>query len=65
MGVIRTVRLRAYGGEIIERVLLAVERGTVVVCRKEEYEAAERERREPVVIGFPLSDVVESDEGAE
>jgi hypothetical protein len=59
----RTIRLRAYGNEIIERVLLAVENGRVVICTREEYETALREDREPTAISFRSEDVV-WDEGA-
>ncbi len=52
------VQLQAYGGEIIRRRVVEVARDTVYVCRDEEYEKAERERREPVAIGFRLGDVV-------
>jgi hypothetical protein len=32
---------------------------SVIVTTKEEYEAAAREQREPICIGFPLADVIE------
>jgi hypothetical protein len=54
-----TVKLRAYGGEIIERRIVAVRGNTVAVCKDEEYQAAQREGREPLSVGFPLSAVVE------
>ncbi len=37
---------------IIERRLVAVENGLLFVCKNEEFEAARREQREPVCIGF-------------
>jgi hypothetical protein len=39
-------------GEVLERVLVSVENGVCFVCKREEYEAARLENREPVCIGF-------------
>jgi hypothetical protein len=52
------VTLRAYGGEEIVRRIVRVDKGIVVVCRTEEYEKAQKEGREPVVVGFRLRDVI-------
>ncbi len=52
------IKLRAYGNEVITRQLVRLDKETVVVCRSEEYEAAVREKREPVSVGFNIRDVV-------
>lgn len=56
----QTIRLRAYGDEVITRVAVREEDGVVLVCKQTELEAARREGREPRLVGFPASDVVES-----
>jgi hypothetical protein len=38
--------------KVLERVLVSVEDGVYFVCRDEEYDAARRDGREPVCIGF-------------
>ena len=53
------VRLRAYGGEEIIRRVVAVKPGVVLVCKDEEYAQAQREGREPAVVGFRLEHVIE------
>ncbi len=55
------VKVRAYGGKILTRRVVAVdeERCVVFVATDEEYRQAEEEGREPRCIGFPLWDVVE------
>lgn len=52
------IRVRAYGGRAVDRRLVEVRGQTAVVTTDEEYQAAKKERREPISIGFPLSDVV-------
>lgn len=52
----RMVRLRAYGDEIIERVLLGYERGRPIITSREEYEAAQRTGRAPAMLLWPASD---------
>lgn len=61
MSVIRVIRLRAYGDEIIERVLMDFDRDHVYITTQEEYEAAGREGREPRMVGFRREDVVPDD----
>jgi len=58
------IRLRAYGGQIIERRLVRLDKNTLVVCRPEEYDAAQSERREPIVVGFHIEDAVGTSEEA-
>lgn len=58
------VRVRAYGGEIITRRVVEVDGDIIVICRDDEYQAARREGREPVSVGFPRSAIVDG-EGAD
>jgi len=51
------VKLREYGDNEIVRRVVRVEGDIVLVSREEEYQAAEREGREPVVAGVPLEKV--------
>jgi hypothetical protein len=53
------VQVKAYGGKVIAGRVVEVRGRSVAVTTKEEYEAAAKERREPICIGFPLSDVAE------
>ncbi len=46
------VRLEADGGEQIQRRLVRVDGDVLEVCRDEEWEAAEREGRSPITVGF-------------
>lgn len=59
-----TVRLVAYGDEIITRTVVGTANGTLLVCRVEEWGKAQRTGREPTVVGFPLSAVVQEPTGA-
>lgn len=52
------VKLRAYGGEELVRVVVRLDKKTVVVCRQDEYESARLEGREPMGVGFHLKDVI-------
>ena len=52
------IKLRAYGNEVITRQLVRLGKETVAVCKSEEYEAALREKREPVSVGFNIKDIV-------
>ena len=53
------IRLRAYGGEEIERRLVELKGDVVVVCRDAEYRKARKERREPIAVGFRVDDVID------
>jgi len=55
-----TVKLLAFGNEVITRRVVEVRPGVVYVCREDEYERAARERREPITVGFASADVLES-----
>jgi hypothetical protein len=49
--------LKSAQGEIV-RVAVNILDGVVLVCRTEEYQRAKREGREPLAIGFKVSDVL-------
>lgn len=51
------VDVRAFGGEISARRVVSVQGKIVAVTTPEEYDLATKEQREPISIGFPLSDV--------
>ena len=53
-----SVRVRGYGGRELMRRLVAVRGGVFLICRDEEYEAAQREGRRPVCVGFHKEDVI-------
>jgi hypothetical protein len=42
----------ADGDDVIQRQLVSVENDVFFVCKPEEFEAAIREQREPICIGF-------------
>lgn len=52
------VKVRVYGGEVVTRRVVAVSDERVLICREDEYEAAQREGREPVSVGFRKGDIV-------
>lgn len=54
------IRVRAWGGIILTRRVLAVREDTVSVCSEEEYQRAKKEEREPMAIGFKLRNVIEA-----
>jgi len=58
------IRLRAFGGEVIERRVVAVEGDSVDICKDGEFEAAAREGRDPVTVAFKLTDVVGEGSGS-
>ncbi len=45
--------------EVLKRVLVSVENNVYFVCKAEEFEAATKEGREPVCIGFRREYVLE------
>ncbi len=52
------VQVRVYGGQVVTRRLVEVRGQIALISTDEECESAAREQREPICIGFPLSDVV-------
>lgn len=54
------IKVRAFGGKEIVRRFFAKRNATVLICSEEEYESARLEKREPLCVGFPVADVIES-----
>lgn len=52
------VRLRAYGGEVILREVVAEDESTIYVTRPEEVTKSAALGRAPRVVGFPIADIV-------
>jgi hypothetical protein len=52
------VRVKAYGGQELVRRLVAVRGNVYLICRDEEYEAAQRQGRQPVCVGFNKEDII-------
>jgi len=52
-----TVRVKAYGGQILERKVVADLGKSVVVCTEQEFVASKAEGRKADGVGFPKSDV--------
>jgi hypothetical protein len=46
-------------GRILKRIVVAIERPNVFICKEEEYNSAQKEGRSPTCIGFKAWDVVE------
>lgn len=65
MKVGQMVKLRAYGGKELVRYVIRFDKDIVVVCRPDEYTAAQLEGREPIGVGFHLKDVVSELEGVQ
>jgi hypothetical protein len=53
----QVVSVKAYGGEVLERRVVADLGRTVVICSETEYQAATVAGREPDGVGFPRVDV--------
>jgi hypothetical protein len=52
------VAVSAFGGRTIQRVVVKDLGATVIVCDRAEYDAAQKDNREPQGIGFPKADVI-------
>jgi hypothetical protein len=53
------VKLRIYGGGEALLVAFGFNDTHVNVCTQKELEAAKKENREPVLVGFPITDIIE------
>lgn len=58
------VDVGVFGGAVVRRRLLRVDGEKAIITTLEESERAANEQREPICIGFPLSDVREAKEKA-
>lgn len=54
------IRISTYGGKVVSRRVVEVGEQAVILTTDEECQAAAKEKREPVRIGFPLADVIEA-----
>ena len=52
------VRIRVFGGRVVDRVVIEKRETVVVACNPDEYKQAAQEGRKPQGIGFPLEDVL-------
>jgi hypothetical protein len=52
------VKVRAYGGEILERVVVKDLGRTVIIADAQEFHRAISDNREPDGVGFPRKDVI-------
>lgn len=52
------VKIRAFRGQEVTRLVKAVRPGLLLVCREEEYEDARRRNRPPVLAGCKLEHVL-------
>lgn len=60
----KVVKVRLYGGDIVDRRVIGTRPHGIVICTESEYQAAKREGREPSGLVFPRQDVFEpQDEG--
>lgn len=53
------VKVMAYGDEIITRRCAGVRGQVALICSEQEWQAAQREQREPICTGFQAFNVVE------
>jgi len=51
------VTVTTYGGKKVQRIAVGELNDVVLICKKEEFEAAIREKRMPVTVGFKKHDV--------
>lgn len=54
------VKVRVYGGAVVERRVAETTDRLIYVTAEEEYQAARREGREPNAVGFPRDAVLQS-----
>lgn len=54
------VKVRAYGGKEIFRRFVAELNGTILICSEEEYRLARLQKRDPLCVGFPAADLLDS-----
>jgi hypothetical protein len=57
-----SIKLRGYGGQVIDIIVVSETKTHVAVCLSEEWLRATRERRTPDCVGFHKSDIVQVNE---
>lgn len=45
---------KAFGGKLIHRIVVQVIGTTVVICKREEWDAAQKQNRSAAGVGFPV-----------
>ncbi len=55
----QNIKVKAYGGEVIIRRVVQLGKDIVYICKEEEYQKAQKEKREPICVGFNTKSVVE------
>jgi len=55
------IKVRAFGGKVLDRRVVGVRDGFVLICSDEEYSNASSEQRPPSCVGFPESAIVSAD----
>jgi|GEM_PF-3893647 len=57
------VRVKAFPNEVLTRRVVGDNgRSTIYLCNEVEFHSAEKENREPGAVGFPVTDIIETDE---
>lgn len=54
----RKVIIKAYGGELLKRIVIGSKGDTVFICKESEWTDSRREGREPDCVGFPKSSIL-------
>lgn len=52
------VKVRVFGGRLVDRVVVETVENTVVICKQEEFDQAAKEMRKPEGVGFPAADIL-------
>lgn len=55
------IRLKAYGGKVIERRVVTVRYPKVYVCTEEIYRMAQMTGKRPLCVGFNMCDIVDEE----
>lgn len=53
------ILVRAFDGKVLERIVVADQGEVVIITKEEEYDAARREGREPLAVGFKKKDIIQ------
>jgi hypothetical protein len=57
------VKIRGYGGHVLTRRCVGIKGKKILICNEDEFQNAEKEKRTPECVGFPLEDLVEVEQG--
>jgi hypothetical protein len=56
------VQVKTFTDGIVELRVTGGNKGTVFLCNEFEFQSAQKEKREPISIGFPIEDIVTDQE---